>query len=269
MLNNTFYYNTIRKVIVAFGTLFSDININRTDREGNVRATLGVPITYTPKEKFISRINSYSSIDDDETRMQTTLPRMGFTMDGVQYASERKTNTMRRIVNRDSSDHTFMYNRVPYNVTFTLYIATRKFDDSLRIVEQILPYFTPEFNVQIVDKEDFDISTNVPYILDAVDLDMNSTGDFKDRRTIMWTLQFTAKIYLYAATTQVGLIKKAIIDVADLDSGHFYEEYMATVDPMSAGKDDPHSIIETIREVNNESETILSASGQQMDVLLT
>lgn len=164
----------------------------------------------------------------------------------------------------------FMYNRVPYNFNFSLYIATRKFDDSLRIVEQILPYFTPEFTVKIVDKEDFGITTNVPFVLDAVDFEMLEDGPMEDaRRSIVWTLQFTAKGYLYAATTAQTLIKKSIVDISSLETDRFFQSYMAEVDPKSADEDHPHSIVETVSTYPRDTYLIAGVGGQtaQLDTL--
>lgn len=223
MISVPYYYNTIRKVTVAFGTIFNEMKIVRDN--GKV---IPVPLQYSSKEQFISIILGPAGIDD-QTKVEETLPRMGFEMTGMNYASERKTNTMEKIVDRQSAQPKYMFNRVPYDINFTLYIAARKLDDSFRIVEQILPYFTPELTVKIIDKEDYGISTNVPFVLNSTSYQVDSEGDPLDRRTVLWQLDFTAKAYLYAATRDTGLIKKAIVDLSDLDSEALFEEYRATV----------------------------------------
>lgn len=223
MISVPYYYNTIRKVTVAFGTIFNEMKIIRDNGQ-----VVQVPLQYASKEQFISIIMGPAGIDD-QTKIQETLPRMGFEMTGMNYASERKTNTMEKIVDRNSSQPKYMFNRVPYDINFTLFIATRKLDDSFRIVEQILPYFTPELTVKIIDKEDYGISTNVPFILNSTSYQVDAEGDPLDRRTVLWQLEFTAKAYLYAATRDTGLIKKTIVDLSDINTERFYEEYRATV----------------------------------------
>lgn len=266
MLGKNFYYGTIRKIIIAFGALFNDIEFNRVD-SGGTYDTIKVPLLYTPKEKFIRRINEVAQPNSDEVWVKETLPRMGFELASMAYAPERKTNTIDRISNKNGPQPKFMYNRVPYNLNFSLYIATRKFDDSLRIVEQILPYFTPELTVKIIDKEDFDIKTNIPFVLDAVDFVVAEDGSMEDeRRSIVWTLQFTAKCYLYAATSEQTLIKKSIIDLSSTDTDTFYEQYMAEVDPTTANIDDPHTIKETISDVPRDTYVMEGESGQSMEV---
>ncbi len=266
MLGKKFYYGTVRKIIIAFGALFNEIEFDREDK-GGVWQTVNVPLLYTPKEKFIRRVNEVSQPNSDEVRIKETLPRMGFELSQMTYAPERKTNTMDRISNKGSDGTKFMYNRVPYNLNFSLYIATRKFDDSLRIVEQILPYFTPELTVKIIDKEDFDIKTNIPFVLDAVDfvvLDDGSMDD--DRRSIVWTLQFSAKCYLYAATTDQTIIKKSIVDITREEGAGFFEQYMAEVDPITANQNEPHNIVETIAEVPRDTYLATVGAGQTMDI---
>ena len=265
MLGKKFYYGTIRKIIVAFGALFNDIQFDREGEDG-VFQTLDVPLRYIPKEKFIRRIHEVAQPNSDEVWVKETLPRMGFEMSAMSYAPERKVNTMERITNK-GGDAKFMYNRVPYNLNFSLYIATRKFDDSLRIIEQILPYFTPEFTVKIIDKEDFDITTNIPFVLDAVDYVITDDSSMEDeRRSIVWTLQFTAKAYLYAATTEQTLIKKSIIDISSQETDRFYEQYMAEVDPITANEDEPHEIVETISEHPRDTYLLEGENGQTMNL---
>jgi hypothetical protein len=248
---------------VAFGALFNDIEFDREDSNG-VFQTIKVPLIYTPKEKFIRRIREVAQPNTDEVWVKETLPRMGFEMVSILYDPSRKVNTMERITakNVNGGGPKFMYNRVPYNFNFNLYVATRKFDDSLRIIEQIVPYFTPEFQVKIVDREDFGLNTNVPYVLDSVDFEIDDAGAMDDtRRSIVWTLGFTAKAYMYPAADERTLIKKSIIDISNTDAEQFYEEYMAYVDPMTANEDEPHQIIETVNENHRDTYIIGGQSG--------
>lgn len=263
MLGNTFYYGSIRKVIVAFGSLFSDILI---ERDGESEA-IPVPLQYNNKEKFFRRLNMIQRPHSDAPHLKEVLPAMGFEMTFLSYAPERKTNTMHRIRHNNSPTPQFMYNRVPYNMEFVLYIATRKMDDSLRIIEQILPYFTPEFQVKIKEKEDFDIDMNIPIVLNSVEPNIIHDGTMDDgRRTILWSLSFTAKAHLYADTNNSTLIKKAIVDFSDPDTDRFFESYMAEVVPITANEDEPHTIRETISEVARDTYDTLGYSGGAMEL---
>lgn len=265
MLGRTFYHGALRKMVIAFGSLFNDLQIQRVNASGVPIKTLPIPLQYVGKEKFIRRINEYSSINDAEVRIQETLPRMGFEVATLSYASERKTNTIDKIFDK-SSNSTFMFNRVPYDVDFNLYIATRKIDDAFRIVEQILPYFTPELNIKIQDMMDFDIVTNVPLALRGVDFQMESDGSFDDRRTILWTLTFTAKTYLYGAIRDANLVKRSIIDLHNIpdDVAYFAEEYMATVNPDTSEIDSDITTSRYYDYINNiyNGETALVDSLQ-------
>jgi len=252
MLGRTFYHGALRKLVIAFGALFNNINIERVDEDGEIIKILPVPLQYVTKEKFIRRINDYASIDEPNPRIQETLPRMGFEITGVSYASERKTNTIDKIFDK-STDSTYMFNRVPYDVDFTLYIAARKIDDAFRIVEQILPYFTPELNIRIQDMMDFSIVTNIPLILRDTAFEVDSDGSFDDRRTVMWQLTFSAKTHLYGAVRGADLIKRSIIDLHNVpnDVAYFAEEYIATVNPDTSEIDSDISDSRYYDSINN------------------
>ncbi len=241
-----FYHNTIRNIVIAFGTLFNELQIDREDSNG-IYKTIPVPIQYTTKEKFIIRINDANQqLATDKVVIEDTLPRMGYEMTSLGYDSERKGNTMVKMRGKD--DHKFVFNRVPYNMTFSLYIATRKIDDSLRIVEQILPYFTPELTLTIKDLNELDLETNVPIMLDNVNFEIDSEGTFDDRRTVFWSLDFTVKIFLYAAVRDSSIIRKTTVDINSINTGDLFEKYIAELDPINANRDDNYNIIETIED---------------------
>lgn len=265
MISKPYYYNTIRKIVVAFGNIFNELSIDRVNSEGQIIRTIQIPLSYTPKEKFVRLITEYSKIDDN-THIQETLPRMGFELTSLEYAPERKTNTMEKIVEVDGDSTKYMFNRVPYNLGFSLYIATRKLDDAFRIVEQILPYFTPELTVKIIDKGDYNISTNVPYILTSTNFEITSDGSPEDdQRSVVWELNFTAKAYLYAATRDSGVIKKTIVDINNTISDQFLEQYVASVDPVSANPDDEYNISESFYDSDYVSGVINNYAGYKLD----
>ena len=214
MLGTTFYHETLRKVVVGFGTLFNEIYIQRKNSSGTVISKARVPFAYGPKEKFIVRINQDSSISDDGTEVQMTLPRIGFEFTGLAYDAARKLNTLNKFqkVGTDASRTKWQYERVPYNLDFNLYCMVKNTDDGLQIIEQILPYFTPEFNITLKDMyDDLGITTDVPIILNSVTNEDEYEGNFDSRRVLTWTLTFTAKAFLYSPTNQTGLIKKVTV----------------------------------------------------------
>lgn len=248
MLRNTFYHKSIRKTLISFASLFNDISIDSYDSVGNLKKTINVPLEYISKEKFINKFN-YKQ--DKELEIKTTLPAMGFEMGTIAYDSERKTNSIDKLVSKDGQK--FMFNRVPFTIPFNLYIGTRLIDDSLKIVEQILPYFDPSFTVEIKDNEDFEMNTKIPFTLQSIDSNIDTDGSMETRRDILWTLGFTSKIYLYKAIRDPVLIKKAIIDINDPIIEGIYNEYLFAVDPISAYKNEPHTTIETINTIKTTS----------------
>lgn len=260
MIQDTFYHGTTRRYTVAFGSIFNGIKIHRVNQAGEVIDIIPVPLLYADKEKFVQRAVQLSSIDDD-LRVKETLPAMGFELLDISYSPVRKTNTMERIVN-DSSNSKFSFNRVPYDFTFGVYIAARRIDDALRIVEQILPYFTPELNIQIKDMDAFpDMKSDISITMDASNPDIDSGGTFDDRRIVQWNLTFTLKGYLYANVRDVALIKKTIVDLSDSDINSFYEGYMSQVDPLNAGANDDPNIIEQVTSDSRNAYVLNAYSG--------
>jgi len=258
-MKTPFYHNTIRKIVIAFGTLFNELAINREDATG-IYQEIPVPITYMTKEKFIARINNLQQPGDDSVTIEETLPKMSFELTGMTYDAGRKENTIQKM-RSEVNDDLFMFQRVPYNLDFTLNIATRKIDDSLRIVEQIVPYFTPEITLKIIDMDPLQIHTNIPITLNDTNYEIDSQGTFDERRTVFWSLTFTAQAYLYAAYRDNSVIRKASINLKDLDSGAFYERVIAELDPINANSWD--DVVDVKITIDNEVENdVKSKSGE-------
>jgi len=261
-MKTPFYHNTIRKIVIVFGTLFNELSINREDRNG-IYQEIPVPISYMTKEKFIARINNIQQPGDEKITIEETLPKMSYEMTGMRYDSARKENTVQKMRSKENDD-LFMFQRVPYNIEFTLNIATRKIDDSLRIVEQIVPYFTPELTLKIIDMEPLDINTNIPITLSDTNYEIDSQGVFDDRRTVFWSLTFTAQAYLYANYRDNSIIRKANVNMRDLESGAFYERVIAELDPINANSNDDYDVKVTID--NEEENTIPNTTGEDTEI---
>lgn len=215
MLNNKpFYHRVFRKAIVAFGALFSDIKIERADKNGAVVQTIDVPIAQAPKEKWIVRIDSDPNLDQ---HTYITLPRMSFEITGMSYDSTRKINRLNRVMCPNDTGDTAKYAwaPVPYNIDISLYILTKTQEDAFQIVEQILPFFTPEFTVGVRSVEDLNVIHDIPIVLNSVSQQDDYDGDFQSRRFITYTLTFTMKLNLYGPVNTAGLTSKTIIDIGD------------------------------------------------------
>ncbi len=209
MFGSHFYHNSLRKLVVAFGSLFNDIRVARYNSDGTIKEYIRLPLSYGPKEKFLRRINEPSSISDG-TKAEMTLPRLGFEITGINYDSGRKRNTLQKKwlgVGGDNNIVKYNYAEVPYNIDFTVYCMVRNTDDGLQVIEQVLPYFTPEFNITI-NVNDLNEKQDVPIILTGVDSEEDYEGDFDARRNITWTMNFTAKTHIYGEGRTGGVILK-------------------------------------------------------------
>ena len=172
MLGDYFYHESLRKIIIAFGTIFNNIHIHRKDSNGKVVQSLKVPLAYSPKEKFIARLDQQPDLVQDR-RIAVTLPRMGFEISGLSYDPSRKLNRMGQIkkVRATSTDGKVMnkqFNPVPYNISMNLYSFTSSAEGGLQIVEQILPFFQPDYTVTIRAIPNMNIVRDVPIILNSV-----------------------------------------------------------------------------------------------------
>lgn len=233
----TFYHNTIKNIIVAFGTVFDDIRY--INDEG---VEIKVPIHYAPKEKFVTYFTEKA--DFDQFDIEQVLPRMAFEISGMNFAPERFVNPLNRITDSLQNETKYMFSRIPYDFQFNLYLATKKFEDSLKIVEQIMPFFTPELNITIRDKEDFGLRTDIPVVLNSAGFDIQYEGSFDTKRSIMWTLGFTVKGWLYGDVKQQNVIKETITDLKQADFDRKFVTLISEVVPRSANKNDPHTIVD-------------------------
>lgn len=204
MLNGqVFYHGTIRKAIVAFGSLFSNIYLER--RQGNsvtgpVIQKLQVPLAYAPKEKWLVRVDSDPTLDH---HTYTTLPRLSFEITGYSYDPSRKVGRMNQIRSTAEVDSLPVlrqqYSPVPYNLEVSLYVLTKTQEDALQILEQILPTFTPEYNLSVNAVPDMTIVQDIPVVLNNVSVQDDYDGDFQTRRFVTHTLNFTMKLNIFGS----------------------------------------------------------------------
>ena len=191
-----YFYNEIfRKTIISFGTLFNDLTIKQTD------STVKVPLAYGPTQKFLARLEESPDLSK---RTAMTLPRMSFEFVGLNYDSSRKVTTTQQITVKDPNDGTVTkkaFMPVPYNMQFELSIMTKLNDDALQIVEQILPYFQPSYNLTVQLVETMKEKRDIPIILENVTMDDQYEGNFTTRRVLLYTMRFSAKTYLFGPVT--------------------------------------------------------------------
>jgi hypothetical protein len=250
MLGQQFYHETMRKIVVSFGTLFNNIQIVRKNSAGTIVQSMKVPLAYGPQQKFLARINADPALG---AKVAVTLPRLGFEMTGITYDPTRKLNRVQKFrkvksSTDDSNKLDTQYMPVPYNINFTLYAMAKNSDDALQIVEQILPYFQPDYTLTINDMADMGIKRDVPIILNDVSYEDNYQGDFTERRAIIYTLAFTAKFYMYGPVTSSSVIKTVQVDqYTDLpdQSPKREQRYTVTPTPASADADDDFGFNET------------------------
>lgn len=208
MLGQTFYFSTIRKYVIVFGTLFNDIRISRQDSGNNLINLIKVPLSYAPKEKMLARLENDPNIDRP---FSTLLPRMSFEISGIEYDEDRKLHNVGRVVVKDTNANKSksQYNPVPYNIDFTLYIYVKNAEDGTKIVEQILPFFTPDWTPTVNLIPEMNVKMDIPVVLKSISLEDTYEGDFKNRRAIIWTLNFTLKGYIYGPIKTSSVIKFA------------------------------------------------------------
>ena len=250
MLGQQFYHETVRNIIVAFGTMFNNIQIVRKDNSGVIQQSMKLPLAYGPKQKWLTRLDADPSLG---SAAAITLPRLGFEIGSLTYDSTRKLNRVQKFkkvksssANADKLDTQFM--PVPYNMDITLYAMAKNSDDALQIVEQILPYFQPDYTLTLNDMADMGIKRDVPIILNSVGYEDNYQGDFESRRAIIYTLAFTLKFYLYGPVTSSSVIKTVQVDqFTDLPAVTPTREqrYSVAPNPSSADADDDFGFSET------------------------
>lgn len=196
MLGNVFFTNrTIRKIVVAFGSLFNDLQVVRFDKNRTKFNTINVPIIYSPKEKYITRIFSDPDLNKS---VSIILPRISFNLDGMAYdASRKQISTINNFNYSDTDGLKTQFNPIPYNFYFSLSIYTRNVEDGTQIIEQIIPFFTPDYTISVDFNPEMDRKYNLPVILNTITNDINYEGDMSTTRLITWDLTFTAKGYIW------------------------------------------------------------------------
>jgi len=211
MFGQTFYNGIMRKYILYFGQMFNDIYINRTDSSNNVIQSAKVPLVYASKEKFLDRVLG----DPNLTKpVAVDLPRMYFLMTTVEYDGSRKLNPINKIYNKEANSSViqWVWNPVAYNFMFSLGILVKNAEDGTKILEEILPYFTPSFTSTLNIIPSMNIQHDIPVSIQSITYQDLFDGPWTQRKSMMWTINFIMKGYLYGPISESGPIKKLHIN---------------------------------------------------------
>lgn len=210
--NQYFYYQLTRKYVILFGNMFNNILIKRINRDTNVELErLKVPIIYAPKEKYIARL---SSDPDLQREIQIALPRMSFEMTNISYDATRKQNSLLKTPKTFSNTQaSSQFMGVPYDINFELNIYARNIDDGTHIIEQILPYFNPDYTVTVTPISEMEFTKDIPIILNSISNSIEHEGNFDAVRFITWRLEFTMKVHYYGPISKTNIIRKIDVNI--------------------------------------------------------
>ena len=251
-----YFYNEIfRKTIIGFGTLFNDITIKQED------STVKVPLAYGPTQKFLARLEESPDLNK---RTSLTLPRMSFEFTGLQYDSSRKVTTTQQFTVKDKTtgkNTNKAYMPVPYSMQFELSVMCKLNDDALQIVEQILPYFQPQYNLTVNLLSSMNEKRDIPVILESVTMDDQYEGNFTSRRVLLYTLRFSAKTYLFGPVTSAtkDIIKKVGVKYMAGGSTSVERDVTYTVTPR-ATKDYTGDVLTNLTEDIDASQIAINVT---------
>lgn len=245
---------------MAFGSLFDDIYVTKTDASKKEVQRIKVPITYGPKEKWLVRLEQDPDILKEKA---VILPRMAFEMSTIVPDPTRQFNkTYRQAYQYNSTNRLYQYNPVPWNIHFSLYVMTKYVEDGFQIVEQIFPFFSQAWTVTVNVIPEMNLRDDIPIIMESVTQEDSFDGSFEQRRLVMWTLNFVAKANFYGPITNQSIIRKAITDF-HIPSGAdpvTEEEIQNTprvvrgesvIDPIDAEPTDDYTVIDTVTEFDD------------------
>ena len=245
-----FYNEILRRTIISFGTLFNSISIKQSGGETDA-SIIRVPLAYGPTQKFLARL---TQSPDLSKATSLSLPRMSFEFTGLTYDPSRKVTTTQKIVvqnpDSDTPDEKKVYMPVPYNMQFELAVMCKLNDDALQIVEQIVPFFQPAFNITIDLVSSIGEKRDIPIVLENINFEDEYESDFQTRRVLMYTFNFNAKTYLFGpvADSTDGLIKKVQVDYysnTETDTAKREMRYKVQPDPLTAGPADDFGFSES------------------------
>ena len=247
MFGTHFYHSTMRKAVAVFGTIFNNINVIRTKADGTVLNQIKVPLSYGPKQKFLARLDQSSG---DDASMAMKLPRMAFEITSLELDSTQKLSKRNVITESHASDVTkkkTIKHQVAYNINVSLFVMAKNQDDGLQVVEQILPYFQPEYTISMTPVSGFNYKQDVPIVLTGVTISDDYEGDMITRRALIYQLDFTMKMKFFGPTGNQGVIRGIEIDLnGNVGNTLALEEMNFSITPSSADEDDNYTVTTVI-----------------------
>lgn len=246
MFGTWFYHKRVRTAVSVFGSLFNNLHVLRTNSSGETISQVKVPLSYAPKRNFIERLTEMSKGEEAERRVAVKLPRMSFEIVDMSYDAQRqlpKTNSITRSITGTTTQKRRIYTSVPYDISFQLNIYAKSQDDALQIVEQILPYFNPQYTVSVKPFSDYpEILEDVPLILSSIAFQDDYEGPLEQRRTIIYTLTFNMKISFYGPERDSAIIREVNNNLFNMgaglsDSDVFIENINITPTPTGVSPD--------------------------------
>lgn len=259
-----FYHEIIRKTVIAFGTLFNGISVRHLNDSGDITSNIKVPLAYGPTQKFLARLQQVPELNKP---VQVTLPRMSFELIGMSYDTSRKLTTTQSFLTKDVNNNQIKkaYLPVPYNLNFELSIMTKLNDDMLQIIEQIIPYFQPNYNLTVDLVKEIGEKRDIQVVLDNISMTDNYEGDFNERRALVYTLKFTAKTYLFGPVSSDSIssdiIKKVSIGLIAGDPSNLARrEVTYSVEPRAI-QNYTGTVVTTLAKDVSKIDTLLEVSN--------
>mgnify|MGYP003345893752 FL=1 len=245
MFGQYFYNQHLRKSVAIFGTLFNNINTVKVDAQGNILSTSKVPLAYGPKQKFLARLKEEPDLLAPEVAIR--LPRMSFEITSITYDTQAKLNKNMKLQTPSIHGVNTIYTAAPYNLSVQLNIIGKTQDEVLQITEQILPYFNPEYIVTVKEIPSIGLVRDVPITLQSVTMSDDYEGEFEQRRTLIYTLDFNMKIQFYGPIQKdIGVIKDTSVNIRNPVTGKKFATVNDQVSPLNVGPEDDYQIIETM-----------------------
>ena len=264
--NQHFYHRIIRRLVIAFGSLFNNIKLYRYTKDGSIEIErITVPLSYATKEKFYTRITQDPTLGKE---LAITLPRMSFELSSIAYDPIRKMSSFNNLISPGASGTTLSTTPfTPYNFNFDLYIYVRNVEDGTQIVEQILPYFAPDYTVTADISTLVDIKTDIPIVLNSINYDQNAIGEADQLRTLIWNLNFTVKGYLYGPVENKGIVNKVTANVFN-DQFSTTNEYDITLGAGSGEFKIGELVFQGRKPVDANSTAFVSSWDSNANVLI-
>ena len=233
MFGTYFYHKRVRSAVSVFGSLFNNLFVLRKNSAGETISQVKVPLSYAPKRNFISRLEAMNNGEQAERRVAIKLPRMSFEITSITYDNTRqlnKMNSLNKVLSGSTVSRQKIFSHTPYNINFDLNIYAKSQDDALQIVEQIFPFFTPQYTVTVKPFSNIaDLTEDVPITLTSTNFSDDFEGAIEQRRTIIYTLSFEMKVNFYGPLNTSKIIREVSNNLFIMDSSQDSGDYLKTI----------------------------------------